>query len=40
MIYPARYTGLVQALVAVLVAVSWAGVYVRWRRARAMATAP
>jgi hypothetical protein len=38
-IYPERYTGLVQALVAILVAVSWAGVYVRWRRARAMATA-
>lgn len=31
-LYPARYTGLLQAAVAVLVAVSWLGWWVRWRR--------
>ncbi|MBG0562590.1 DUF2784 domain-containing protein [Actinoplanes aureus] len=30
-IYPERYAGLMQALVAVVVAVSWAGAAYRWR---------
>ncbi len=31
-LYPARYEALVRVLVAVVVLVSWAGAYVRWRR--------
>ncbi|HET7279637.1 MAG TPA: DUF2784 domain-containing protein [Dermatophilaceae bacterium] len=33
-VYPARYTGLLQALVALAVVVSWVGYVVRGRRAR------
>ena len=39
-LYPARYTGLLQALVAVLALGSWTWAFVRWRRRRrAAATA-
>jgi len=34
-LYPERYTGLVQASAALVIAVSWAGAYVRWRNRRA-----
>jgi len=33
-LYPERYTRLLQVLAAVLVAVSWLGAYLRWRRRR------
>ena len=32
-VYPARYTGLIQLLVAIVVAASWIGAAVRWRTA-------
>jgi Protein of Unknown function (DUF2784) len=32
-VYPARYTGLIQVLIAVVVAVTWIGFVVRWRGA-------
>ncbi|WP_328477920.1 DUF2784 domain-containing protein [Actinoplanes sp. NBC_00393] len=38
-IYPERYAGLMQALVAVLVAVSWAGAAYRWQARRAVSAA-
>ena len=34
-LYPERYGRLVQALAALVVAVSWAGAYVRWRHRKA-----
>jgi hypothetical protein len=39
-LYPERYTGLMQALVAVTVAVSWLGAWLRYRRVRTPARRP
>jgi hypothetical protein len=39
-VYPARYTGLIQVMIAVVVAGSWVGAALRWRTATRRAAEP